>query len=192
MTENNTWDIISLEELKKFIPNVSEEFDDENLFMYLRAAEDIVKNFTSREIWKKQEVIELYNWYWINMISLRQLPVSEIISIKELNWDGEYKEIWFKYYHNDRDIYFSSNLNRGVNLYKIKYSAGFEENDIPNDVKMVISRIASNLINTNESQWILNEKVQNTSVSYGTPDQNYFWLDNISYFTLLKYKRIIV
>lgn len=139
--------------------------------MIINAASDTCDKLTGRVLRSTAYVDEVYDGNGSCYIFLKQYPASAVSSVKR--WDPVTATLLYTYtvnleyiLHEENAIYLYGGTLRGINLYKISYTAGYAITDVPWDLKKACAEIAGMLYRGKGKTGIESERIGAYSVTF--------------------------
>lgn len=147
---------ITVEELKKQLNILDDDFDSDYLLSIIHAASDYVEQRINQDINIKSNTLNIYNTS-IDSIKLFDIPFNSITSISGTTTDNQIINITdydvellpyaFKIYFNQNHIY---------NHLQINFKSGYKIENVPASLKQAILIKANDLYDTERSGYSFN------------------------------------
>jgi len=143
-------DVVTLSELKEHL-HILNDLEDDYLSALLAAGTSFAEEFLNRYL-LETEVLEYYDCFYANIVELMRAPVSELVSVKYLDTDGNEQtldvdtDFWFDSISEPSRIQvidsWPTTQTKRMNSVYIQYKTGYgTAADVPMPIKHAIKLI---------------------------------------------------
>lgn len=165
--------LITEDEYRTFaeVSDTNTNFDSEKAAIFINAASQMIKNWCGRNFLSAANQTEILDGDGTTSYMPKNQPVNGVSKIEI--WDGqEWDELEaanYDYTYDDNEIYFTDGnlFSRGIKNYRVTYSSGYAQSDIPWDLKRACAQLVQRALKkADKKEGLSSESFGDATTSY--------------------------